>query len=205
MELKKKQWNDITIADWLELLEINESTEDPVERQTQIMAYLCDCDEEDILELTITEYTELVRQTMFIYNRPEPIPACPETIELDGKAYRITKDIRNITAGQYIDFQTMYKEYGDDKLGDILSCFIIPEDHAYNDGYDIEVVKATIRTSMPILKAVDVCFFFMKSFQNLITVMEGFLVLKTKMPIKEKMKQLKNLNRLMRLQRSGAG
>ena len=205
MELKKKHWSDITIDDYNELLEVNESAVDPIDRQVQILAWMCDVDDDEILSLPIPQYTELVRQMQWIYTRPQSAPICPETIILDGNNYRVTKDLRNITAGQYIDFQNLYRDYNEDKLADVLSCFIIPEDKEYNDGYDIELLRATIKTSMPILTAADMMLFFCEQSRNLIKATAVSLVLKTKMPLKQKMKLMKNLNKLTSLMQNGGG
>lgn len=198
MELKKKHWSDITIADYNELLEVNESTVDPIDRQVQILAWMCDVDDDEILSLPIPEYTNLVRQMQWIYTRPQSAPICPDSIMLDGHNYRVTKDLRNITAGQYIDFVTIYRD-NKDKLADILSCFIIPEDKEYNDGYDIELLRETIRTSMPILTADDMMLFFCEQSRNLIKVMATSSILTTKMPLKQKMKALRETIRLTSL------
>ena len=198
MELKKKLWSDITIADYNELLEVNESTVDPIDRQVQILAWMCDVDDDEILSLPIPEYTNLVRQMQWIYTRPQSAPICPDSIMLDGHNYRVTKDLRNITAGQYIDFVTIYRD-NKDKLADILSCFIIPEDKEYNDGYDIELLRETIRTSMPILTADDMMLFFCEQSRNLIKVMATSSILTTKMPLKQKMKALRETIRLTSL------
>lgn len=210
IELKIRKWSDITVGDYNELLGIDR-IEDPVEKQATLLAFLTDTSTDEIYNLKLNEYSQLNAQTSWLFNKPEPISTCPETIELNGQKYNVTKDLRNITAGQYIDFNNYLnltnKDNEVDNLPEILSCFFVPEGSiGYNDGYDIDLVKEDIKWHMPILQALDVCFFFTNLFHNLTKAMAIYLVLTTKgLTMKQRMKILRKLKQLTNLVKSGVG
>lgn len=60
---------------------------------------------------------------------------------IEGRTYKVCKDITAVTYSQFVDFTAYAK--ADDLVG-MVSCFLIPKDHNYNDGYDLNVVKEDI-------------------------------------------------------------
>lgn len=57
---------------------------------------------------------------------------------LNGREYRLIARYDRMTTSQFVDFTTCAQ---DDKL----SAVLVPVHHKYNDGYDIDLVKADIR------------------------------------------------------------
>lgn len=73
-------------------------------------------------------------------------------------------DIKDLTTGQYIDYQTYMQDNEDFKnLAKVLSVFIVPKGKTYNEGYDVEDVIRELDEHLSIQIALGVCFFFGRS------------------------------------------
>lgn len=108
--MKKFTWNDITIAQF-DLINdiINDDTLEEVDKQLQIMAILWNCDAEELEKLTIPEYTKKTYR-MNIFGTTITPNKIRRVYEVDGKEYRLTKDIDRFTTGQFIDYCNFAKE-----------------------------------------------------------------------------------------------
>lgn len=166
MKMKITNWNEMSVGDYLELLDIcNEPEVEDVE--IGIVGLLCGIEEKDVLALPIREYQELRRQAQFVSEFPVIHPSCPKSIELNGKKYHITRNVKDMTAGQYIDFQTYSKIEFNKALVDLISCFVIPAGCEYAEDYDVEEVKNDIREYMSVVVAYSMSAFFFRQLQAL--------------------------------------
>lgn len=199
---------DLTIDKFLQIQEILMNMEDDLDVQVSLLAVLNECGEEDILDLPLDEYHNKVRELVFLSEPPKPSAKCPKSITIDGEVYEVVRDVKNFTAGEYIDYQTLIKN--DDfysVIPNLLACFFIPKGKTYGKGYDIMEVANKIRYNVSIGLALDVCFFFRKKSLSSINRMLDYLVLtmkiemrkvkneKTKMKMmeaKEKLEQLRD-------------
>ena len=86
MELKKKNWQQITINDYMELQDII-IREEAVDVEVGIVALLCGVDEDEIGDLKIVEYQRLRREAQFIATFPEVHNKAPKNITIGDKKY----------------------------------------------------------------------------------------------------------------------
>lgn len=181
MELKKKSWSDITIADYMELQEIVKM-EDAVDVEVGIVSLLCGVDEEQILSLPIPEYQRLRKECQFIANFPETKGKAPKSVTINGNKYDVITDVSKLTTGQYIDFQAYLKQDSLEKyLPNILTIFIIPKGCKYgDDDYSIDDLAKDIEEYLPAVMAFEMCGFFLRAFLNSINVTLTYLTSKTK-------------------------
>lgn len=156
-------YRSISIGTWLdEILPLTQEGLDPIELQTRIIAVLTGMTEQEVMNLPISEYTELSAASKFL-----------ETPVDTGKAGRIASkytigdlvlipcaDYEKMTAAQFIDFQTFAKE-PDKNVVQLLSVFLVPQGHKYNDGYDVREVQAAIRSSLSVQDAMEAMAFFL--------------------------------------------
>lgn len=183
MELKYKTWKDISIGLYKKLLNITDSNMDIVDTEIAIIALLCDCDEEDILNLTIPEYQKLRASAQWIATRPKGKAFCPKSIKLDNQ-YDIVSDMSKLTTAQYIDFQSYIKMNDLNKyISHILAIFFIPKGKKYGDVPPEEII-ADIDKNLNIQMAEDMCFFFMTEFMTLTKITLHYLESKMKKMVK---------------------
>lgn len=189
---KIKSWNDVTIADFIQISQILK-IEDEIWRVAELIKYINCIDE----ELTIEQFNRLRPSVSFM---AEPInkQAKIENVYVIGETkYILSKDLSKLTVAQYIDY-TNYSQNDNeyDKLSNIMSVLLIPQGHKYNDGYDIEKVKAEIENNMSIVDCFSIVFFLQR--QSL-TCIRNFLQssVKTMRMTKEQRQQISILCRNM--------
>ena len=157
-ELKYKSWNTLPIGKYEEIRDILRSGSEHMD--VEILSVLCDCNLDTLLNMRIVDLTELKKQAMFI-TKPLKVKdrLMFNSIKIDGVKYNIFTDMRKVTTAQFIDFQTFYQDY-EKNYCNILACFIIPEGHTYNDGYDAMELAELFREKLDVETAENVCFFF---------------------------------------------
>lgn len=168
MKMKITNWGEMTVGAYEELLAICDEPE-VEDVEIGIVGLLCGVEEKDILALPINEYQQLRKESQFVAEFPAIRPSCPKSIKLGDRKYKITRDEKKLSVGQYIDFQAYSKIEFNKALVDIISCFLIPEGMEYGEGYDPEDVKADIREYMPLPVAYSMAAFFFRRFQALTT------------------------------------
>ena len=206
MELKKKNWQQITINDYMELQDII-IREEAVDVEVGIVALLCGVDEDEIGDLSIVEYQRLRREAQFIATFPEVHNKAPKNITIGDKKYDVVTNMRKLTTAQYIDFQT-YLKMGDgvNNLPNLLSAFIVPKGSKYGDeSYNIDKLKNDIKEYLPVTTAFEMCGFFQKAFLNSIKNILFYLELKMRKVKTEKEKEVKKALQEIRLAMRGGG
>lgn len=206
MELKKKNWTQISINDYMELQEILER-EDAVDAEIGIVALLCGVSEDEILDLPLPEYQRLRAEAQFIAQFPEVKNKAPKSITIGDYKYDVITNMRKLTTAQYIDFQTYLKQ-GDDvkNLPYLLSVFIVPKGCKYGDDeYNIDDLAKDIKEYLPVVTAFEMCGFFQKTFLNSIKNTLFYLELKMGKAKTEKEKEVKKAIRELRSAINGGG
>lgn len=183
----KKNWNDVTIDEFIQIQDSYKDTEMTDEDRTLNLVYLLT--DKDPLEMPFTEFKQVLSDLQFIKEEVQPAPL-KKRYELNGKQYRLMQAIDKITTAQYIDYTTYLKNMDDDvDYVNILSVFLLPADSVkYNDGYDLENVKNDIRYYMSITDALGIFRFFFRYYRNFIDVSLYFLRKRLK-KMKRKMKR----------------
>lgn len=164
---KNMTWYDVT------LYQINEiekavKIEDDTERVFRLAEIIYG---EDVTNLPLKEFNEKVKQMVFLKDEiPNKIP--PKKIEVNGRKYFLDCLLGNITTAQYVDF-TNQSNTGD--LSKMLSVFVIPEGHKYNDGYDMLQVMDDIN-SLPIPIVNSIAFFFGRQFSVFMKIFQRYSI-----------------------------
>ena len=158
-----ESYDKLSISKYMQIRELVKEDLADDELQVEILAVLNDCTADEVLKMPVLDYSECVRKSMFLADKPKVKGDCPKHINLNGKKYYVMRKVEELTAAQYIDYQTFMKDKDpDSKLGEILSIFIIPEGKKYGEDYDITEVINEIKEYLPIMVAFNVCFFFRK-------------------------------------------
>lgn len=178
-------YRDINIKKYLELKKVLDDTDDLLRVQSQLIGIVNDMTEEEVLNLPLSEYTKKVHTIDFLTELPKISNRTPKKLNLNGRKYEVITDARKLTAGQYIDFQTlMQSENVDNYLPNLLACFIMPEGEDYGD-YDVMAVADEISEYLDIETAFSLMRFFQSASSLLISNTLSYLVRRMKKLLRE--------------------
>ena len=185
LQIKYDSWSKLPIGKYEKIKEIiREGVEDG---DIEILAVLCDCPVDDILNSPISDVWALRDKAKFLsksLNIKERLFF--KSIKIDGVKYNIHTDFKDITTAQYIDFQTFYQDY-EKNYCNVLATFIIPEGHKYNDGYDALETAEIFREKLSVEVAENACFFFAsRSESSLKRELMSLILMTTKTAMKTK-------------------
>ena len=164
-------WYNVSLFQFLSLQDLLK-IEDETDRLVSIAELLLG---KDITELPIAEFNEKVKVLDFLKESiPEVNP--PKKIEVNGRKYYTDCLLGNITTAQYVDYTNHCKTNSYNK---ILSVFVIPDGHKYNDGYDMLQVMNDIN-DLPIPIVISMAFFFERQLATFTKIFQIYLIQKIK-------------------------
>lgn len=132
----KKSWFDVSLQQFKELQKIEEEITDIDELATRRMSVVLG---EDVEQLTIPEFVEKTKDCEFLAT-PIPTVKVKQKYTINGRCYVAHLNPFEMSMGQYIDFKSMQGNNAD--WEQLLTIFLIPDGHQYNDGYDLEKAKS---------------------------------------------------------------
>lgn len=203
IEVKKKRWEDITINDYKEIINITQKELDSdLEKSISILAILCECTEDDLYSMNANKLYKLLSEIEWV-KQPYKFNHnwSSKHITINGIKYDVVVDINKFTVAQYADLQVYWDKRDDiDYMAKLLTLFIIPNGKTYNNDYDIVQLANIIEDNVSINDFNSICFFFLKSCLIFIKASLLFsnwqmmkLIMKEK--DKEKKKQLKEIRK----------
>ena len=182
IEIKYKDWESISVKKYYDILEIlNDKVGDDIDKNIRLIALLSEEDEDDILNLPIDQFEKLSKDLEFLKQMPS-VDIRTE-YEINGKRYNVFTNLKKMTAGQYIDFQTYQKDY-QKNMKYILSIFLIPQGKEYGD-YDIDEIAEEIYNNLSILHAHSITLFFSLQFRSLTKAIVIYLIKQMKKQMKK--------------------
>ena len=124
-------WLDITLKQYEQLREVQETSQEDLLRQVAIICY-----GEEVEDLPVNKYIERVNNIHL--SGKIPTVKCKSEYIINGHTYKFSR-LETPKTSQYLDFCN-YNSNPSATLEHKLSCFMIPEGHTYGDGYDIQPV-----------------------------------------------------------------
>ena len=148
-------YNALTLGEYMRVNAVLESEADDLDKQVQIIAILAGLSESEVLLLPLADYAQMAAKTAFLREHCKPTE-----IKEDWRHEDLVPvlDFRQITVAQYIDFQTFSKDFPK-SLPELLSVFLVPEGHIYNEQYDVAAVVERIK-QLPFADALGLAAFF---------------------------------------------
>lgn len=150
-------WKNITVGKFLQLSAIGELHN--VDKTIERISVLSDLPKETILDMPIDEVTEMAEKVKFLYSEPHP-NIVRRKYELNGKTYKLLKNVNEMTTAQYIDFSEFNKDPKNNII-EILSIVLVPEGHIYGKGYDLDKAKEDITNFLLLEDALAIAAFFL--------------------------------------------
>lgn len=184
-----KSFDELSIKKYRELIELEKI--DDTEYGLQILSILSDIEIDELLDMPLDDFTKLMGQTKFIYGNVERMDykKLGKKITINGKEYRLVKNARDLSAGQYIDYKAyIQRENFWKMLPYILTIFLIPEGHKYNNGYDVVELANEFDEHLNLPTALTISDFFLH--QSTLSIKSSVTSLKWMM--KRMMKREKN-------------
>lgn len=132
----KNNWDEITLNEFNEIRNILMSDTPEEFKTVAVVGVLTGKDIFEIERLPITVFQSLTKHIDFLNHFPEDKLQQKDVYNVNGREYILKADIPSITTSQYIDY-TNYTKDPDSDMRKIMSCFLIPIGHDYNDGYDM--------------------------------------------------------------------
>lgn len=201
MELIYKSWKDINVntfirlqLEWQNFETTGDKVMDDLNRSIILLSILCDTTEDEITNLSKSEFTTLLHQTVFINDMPKV--KIQDKYVINGKKYKVFLTLQDMSISQYIDFQTFYKEQ-DKYFKELIACFLIPDGKKYGE-YNINEVIDDIGNHMTIVDAYSILFFFVLLYQSLTKAILNYSI----KDMKKMMKKEKNKEQKMKMEKS---
>ena len=164
IQVKKKRWEDITINDYKEIVNITQKELDSdLEKSISILAILCECTEDDLYSLNASKLYKLLSEIEWV-KQPYKFNHNwnSKHITINGIKYDVVTDINKFTVAQYADLQIYWDKRDDiDYMAKLLTLFIIPNGKTYNTDYDIVQLANIIEDNVSINDFNSICFFFL--------------------------------------------
>lgn len=192
----KLEWKNISLKTFCEIQSILQ--DNSLDNEEQIILLMQLLYGVDILKQPISTTKNLINNIYELLSTEIKETILHDKYVINGTEYRFDKGLSKISTLQYIDVTGYIQDdnsiYNYNKL---LSVFLIPVGHDYNDGYDIEKVQSDIDNYLSITDAISIATFFLKFWRRYIRLSQKSLmweILKMrKITWKEKKKLLKQL------------
>lgn len=138
----KNSWDEITWREYEQLEQILNTDIPESYKSVHIIAVLTGLTVEEVEMLPITAVQKLTPHLDFLYTEPETHQHQFE-YTVNGREYKFVGKLDEITTAQYIDYRSYMDEENKDVVK-LMSVFLIPKGHDYNDGYDMGQVQSDI-------------------------------------------------------------
>lgn len=192
-----KSWEELKLKHLMQIDEIsNRVLLSDDEKDLMVGAILNGMEYNEFINQPISKVQEMMGVTEFLYSDIKKEKAKKHYV-INGKNYTLMKNESEMTVSQYIDYQALggdFRKYP----AQLLSVFLVPEGHTYNDGYDKEEVEEDM-LEISVVEAASIADFFTKRYIRLIQFILVYLKLKVKVE-KMKMKLTRNQEKKEHLQ-----
>ena len=162
MKLKYNSPGELPLSKYLKTLEIfNDKYMSDLDKNIEILAIYTDTTVDDILKLRPEEVgVHLADMSNVISSYKPSNSKHPKNIKINDQVYNVNYNIGKLNMAQYIDFQqTIVNKNYLENLPALLSIFIIPKGHKYNDDYDILELRNILENNMTLDEALSIVFF----------------------------------------------
>lgn len=180
-------YKKLPIGKWLEIRDVqrDEAIEDKYTKTVAMLSILSDIPEEELYDLKLEDFSKMTGEMAFLMKEVPQVPVC-DRYKLGEYNLVLVRDLKELTASQFIDYQTFIKDT-DKYIVELLSIFLIPKGKKYCKDYDIVDVQKAIRENLSIADAMSVSAFFLDLFKVLYRSMQIYLTKMLK-KMKKKMK-----------------
>lgn len=185
----KNSWDEITWREYEQLEQILNTDIPESYKSVHLLSILTGVPAEDIEDMPIATVQKLIPHLDFLYTEPET-HAHQFEYTVNDHEYDFKGKLDEITTAQYIDYRSYMDEENKDVVK-LMSVFLIPKGHEYNDGYDMGQVQSDIG-DMCWLDVRAAAFFFRLQLSAFILTLRSYLA-KTMKKAKAKKPEIKRV------------
>lgn len=199
-------YDKLTVGKYQTIKAIIDNGGDETEIKTEVLSELTEIDVEDLLDMPIVRYHHLLQNAAFLLEDVPHRMVATKYI-LGGVTFDVLLNIEKMTAAQFIDYQNYIKDVNGN-LVQLLSVFLIPKGHRYNEGYDIVEMQKIIKDNLCIIDAYALAAFFLKWYESLLKATVHSLIRQMKRILKkekDKTARMKIMETIANLEKSGSG
>lgn len=161
-------YRSLPIGMYLDICEIDKREDiDDFAKQVAIIAILTGMEEDEILNLPIADYRDLVAKTEYLRKEYDGEVLTAKSYGINGMVLVPVEDFRKITTAQYIDFQTFAKD-PEKNIVELLSTMLVPKGKKYNQDYDVIELQKALRKNLSVADALSLLAFFFVRYHSLI-------------------------------------
>lgn len=164
---KEVDWDDVTLAQFKKLQEALK-IEDESEKVIAIAEVIYG---DDITDLPVTEFNKKVKALSKLKGEI-PVGTLRKKLEINGRKYKVDCLVGNISTAQYVDYINHSRT---NDLAKMLSVFVVPEGHKYNDGYDMLEVISDM-DCLPITVVNAIAFFFVRQLAKFMEIFQSYSI-----------------------------
>lgn len=169
-------WENITVEQFQEIYRLSINTSlDELDKLTRVMCILLDKTENEIDEMTVSQFNTLAKECAFVLT--DKIPGKPEKcINIGIKKYAINYNPSKLRHRQYVEI-LHFSDKPIDNLHYLMASIVNPVKFGLRKKNKAEMHEAIARDMLK-AKLIDVyhsCLFFCKLYVNSITVIRGYL------------------------------
>lgn len=175
-------WDKITVGKFQQLHDIiaGQAFENELDKRLHLLACLEDKEPDHYESMPIPKFLEAAKKINFLSVDDIPAVKAPRTLNINGVAYRVLYDFRDLTAGQFIDAtnETKNQEEHVMKLNRILAAISLPEGKKYGEVPFDDVAEAMLNAG--ILEAQAISLFFWEVWNRFLKGIPAYLAKRVK-------------------------
>lgn len=184
------KWNKINLRQYEDMKQVLEDEQDDFKKTCYLIKIAYNVELEDVPLEDLDKYTNGITE---LFKERQKVNSIKKYYILNNKRYMVTK-LNNLSLAQFMDYQFLANNAENNVLK-LLSIFLIPEGHKYNDGYDLEETFEDLY-ELPIEDVNGILNFQLGLLKKLYRNSLVYLIadtLKRKIQMKTKVKIIKNL------------
>jgi len=177
--MKYKVFNELTVAEYQELYNINRSDTEEIDKAIQSVAVLTGLASWQVEDLALEDFNKVSREIAVIFSAQVVTAKLRRTFLINGKRFRVIYNPRKLSAGQYIDFQTFLSAGNTiENLHKLIACIIVPYKRFGKGRYDSENHEKIAEgvQDLNFCQINAVCVFFLELWKLSIRALEPYLL-----------------------------
>lgn len=177
----KNSWKEVTIEDFLKIQRLDiQDFETELDYHIELLSILSDKDKEYLYTIPVVNIPSLLSEIEFISSMPKG--EIKYSYLINGKKYKATLNVNDLTAMQYIDLVSLLTDNKDNKnIHLILAVILIEEGKEYNaKNFDIEKAADEIKQHFNIADAWQISVFFSTLLNSLMVAIGSYSASKMK-------------------------
>ena len=192
------KWSDVTLANWIKLINLNAETKS--EEALETITELSNIPKDLISQLELKDISVIMSRIGEL--QKEENSSLQRMIEVNGKRYGFHPDLDSITLGEYADVETFIKNGIEQNLPELMAILYRPiveetESGIYTiEAYDGNIsIRAEEMKKMSAEQVQSAMVFFYHLGKELLGILPSFLM--------ERLKEMKKQSHLRALRKSG--